>query len=168
VNSAELGLTLTLAAVLVGLAVYFGRRQFQTLRLLAAPDAITVDDRRYLRTQAYRRLFCSALMLVFAAFLVGGLFLWIEYRDIDKQIQLMKAEDPSASLTQDQNDFVRLFTTYWIAALLVLMVLVALAGLDFWATARYGLNQVRRLQADQRALLQQHATQRRRDRNGNS
>jgi uncharacterized iron-regulated membrane protein len=167
VTGIEIGLTLVLTAVLVGLAVYFGRRQFQTLRRLSTPEAGGADERRYLRMQAYRRLFCSALMLLLAAFLLGWLFLDNQYNEIREQVALNNRNDPAQPRTPEQESFLRLFSTYWIVALLVLMVLVALAGLDFWATARFGLNQHRRLQADQRALLQQETAQRRRDRNGN-
>ena len=147
-NPAELVFTLALAAVLLGLAGYFGWRQVQTLRGLAG---MGVEEQHYLRAQAYRRLFCSALMVVLAGMLVGWIFLGAD------------AADPAAPLTAD---LARLFSVYWIAALLVLLVLVALAAVDFWAIARFGMSQHRRLQADQRALLEEHAARRRRERNG--
>jgi MFS family permease len=168
VNAVELGFTLVLAAILVGLAIYFGRRQLQTLRSVAAPDSAKVDERRYLRTQAYRRLLCSGLMLLFAGFLLGWIVLDGEYREVREQVRAAQATEAEPQLTEEQKEFVRVFSTYWIVALLVLLVLVALAALDFWATARYGLSQHRRLQADHRDLIRQDVAQRRRERNGNS
>jgi hypothetical protein len=107
-------------------------------------------------------------MLVFAGLLLGWIVLDSQYREIQEQVREAQKQDPQPPLTEEQRGFARLFSTYWIAALLVLLVLVALAALDFWATARYGLSQHRRLQADHRALIQQEVAQRRRERNGNS
>jgi heme A synthase len=168
VSAIELTLTLTLAAILVALAVYFGRRQFQTLRALRSPALGDPEDRRYLRKRAYRRLFCSALMLLFAALLVGWIFLDNEAHEIGLQLEQAKAQQPEAQRTQEQEQFMRLFSTYWIVALLVLLVLMALASMDFWATARYGLSQHRRLQAHQRAVIERDIAQHRRQRNGSS
>jgi heme A synthase len=168
VSAAEFGLTLTLATILVALAVYFGRRQFQTLRALKSPAVGDADERRYLRKRAYRRLFCSALMLLFAGLLVGWIFLGIQAHEIDQQLEHAKANHPEAQLTQEQEQFMRLFSTYWIVALLVLLVLMALASMDFWATARYGLSEHRRLQAHQRAVIERDLAQHRRQRNGSS
>jgi hypothetical protein len=158
VNGAEVGFTVVLVAVLLGLAVYFGRHQFRTLRALKTPEIASADERRYLRSQALRRLFCSGLMVLFAALLAGGLFLWNEYHALEEQAQQ----------TEEQKDFFRFLITYYAGALLILMLLLALAAIDFWATARFGLRQHRQLQADHRALLQQDVARRRRDRNGSA
>jgi hypothetical protein len=152
----------------VGLALYFGRRQVQTLRLLRTVEAGNVDERRYLRAQAYRRLFCSGLMVLFAALLVGSIFLDLQRPAILKEVREARDKDPDARLTEEQDRFVRLFSMYWITALLVVLLLLALAALDFWATARFGLRQHRQLQADHRSLLQQDMARHRRDRNGSS
>jgi hypothetical protein len=167
-NPAELGFTLTLAAFLVWLSLFFGRRQLRALRATSAPDGPALDERRYLRAQAYRRLFCSFLMLVFAALLVGSPFLDHAYPTVREEVRQLKATNPEAPLTPEQEYYVRLFSVYWIVALLVLLLLLSLAALDFWATARFGLRQHRQLQADQHALLRQEVARHRRERNGNS
>lgn len=166
-NPDELALILIFVTILLGLAGYFGWRQVQTLRKLAAEPPGDAEDRRYLRTQAYRRLFCSGLMAVFAGLLIGWIFLDQRYRNIQAQVPQGAAALPEGQLTEEQKDFVRLFSVYWIVALLILLVLVALAAVDFWAIARYGLSQRRRLQEDHRALLaEQVAARRKQQRNG--
>ncbi|HVI52708.1 MAG TPA: hypothetical protein VM661_15975, partial [Candidatus Sulfotelmatobacter sp.] len=65
-------------------------------------------------------------------------------------------------------DFARFFATYWIAVLFVLFVLIALAGVDFWAIARYGARHRRQLKADHRAMLLADVARFRRQRNGDS
>jgi hypothetical protein len=165
-NPNQLGFTLVLVAVLLGVAGYFGRQQVLTLRGLASPDVLDADERRYLRVQAYRRLICSVLMVLIAGLLVGWLFLEAEHRELPKEMRAAQAVDPAAVPTEEQKDFARLFWIYLVAALSVLTVLLALATMDFWATARYGLRQHRKLQADHKALLQEQAARWRQQRNG--
>jgi hypothetical protein len=159
VNPNELGVTLLLAAVLLGLAGYFGRQQLRMLRGLASPHVLGADDRRFLRAQAYRRLLCSALMVIFAGMLIGWVFL-------EKEMRGTPPVEPGAVPTEEQKEVLRVSLSYWIAAVLVLMVLLALAATDFWATARFGLSQHRKLQADHRAMLEEQANRRRQERNG--
>jgi hypothetical protein len=165
-NPDLLGFTLVLVAVLLGLAAYFGRQQLRTLRGLKSPDVAGADDRGYLRSRAYRRLVCSALMVAIAGLLIGWLFLESEHRELQKQMLAAQAADPAAPPSQEQKDFVRLFWVYLSSALLVLLLLLVLATMDFWATARYGLSQHRKLQADRRAMLQDQMARRRQERNG--
>jgi hypothetical protein len=168
-NPDHLGFTLVLVAVLLGLAGYFGRQQLRTLRGLKSPDVpdvVGADDRGYLRSRAYRRLVCSVLMVAIAGLLIGWLFLESEHRELEKQFHAAQAVDPAARPSQEHEDFFRLFWVYLSAALMVLLLLLVLATMDFWATARYGLNQHRKLQADRRAMLQDQMTRRRQERNG--
>jgi hypothetical protein len=164
VNPAELIFMVILVAILLGVAGYFGWRQLLALRGMTRPDELGSGDRRYLRAQAYRRLLCSFLMVVLAGMLVCWLFfLDGRYREL-----FPPKESPEAAQVDpvEQEDFRRLFTVYWMVALLVILAMMALAIIDFVAIARYGLSQHRRLQADRRAVLEEHASHRRRDRNG--
>jgi MFS family permease len=166
VNGTELVITILLSVVLLGVACYFGYRQVLALRGAASPEALGADDRRFTRSQAYRRLFCSFLMVVFSGLLIGWLFLDPTYRTLHEDRLAQAAEDPAAPLTDQQREALGLFSLYWIAALFVLLVLVSMAALDFWATTRYGFDQHRRLKADHRAFIEEQVARRRRDRNG--
>jgi MFS family permease len=166
VNRSELVMILFLVAVLLGLAGYFGWRQLLALRGIASPDALGYDDRRFVRAQAYRRLFCSLLMVVFAGLLIGWLFLEPGYSALHEEVRARLANDPTAVATEEQRDTLRTFTSYWIGALLVLLVLIAVAAVDFWSTTRYGLHQHRQLKADHRAFIEDQVARRRRERNG--
>ena len=55
---------------------------------------------------------------------------------------------------------------YLSGGLFVLLMLLVLATMDFWATARYGLSQHRKLQADHRAMLKKEVDKHRQERNG--
>jgi cytochrome bd-type quinol oxidase subunit 1 len=166
VNPGELAFTLGLIVLLLGLAGYFGWRQLRALRGITGPDELGQGDRRFLHSQAFRRLFCSLLMVFFAGMLIGWIFLEARYRELVDEMHAAEIVDPSVQASQEQKDFVRFISVYWMVALLVLLVMVSLAAIDFWAIARYGLSQHRRLQADRRALLEEQAARRRRERNG--
>jgi MFS family permease len=165
-SGTELASLLLLVAVLLGLAGYFGYRQVLALRGLASPDVLGSDDRRFTRSQAYRRLFCSFLMVVFSGLLIGWLFLDPSYRDLHEEALAQTTEKGAIPLTEEQREAVQFFSAYWIGALLVLLLLVSMAALDFWATTRFGLDQHRRLKADHRASLEEQVARHRRDRNG--
>jgi hypothetical protein len=162
VSSSELAFVLVLTALLLGLAGYFGWRQVQTLRSLRSQPA---DDRPFLRRQAIRRLVCSALMLVLAGLLVGSLLIEPSYQEMAAKHKRQPPQGPEA-VAQEDWDFARFFAAYWMAALLVLFVLLLLAGADFWAIARFGARHRRQLQADHRAGLKEELARLRRRYNG--
>jgi hypothetical protein len=166
VNPGELAFTIGMAALLLGIAGFFGWRQLLTLRGITAPDELGGDDRRYLRSQAYRRLFCSFLMVCFAGMLIGWIFLDARSREFAQQRDAALAQDRDVEPSDEQRDFLRLISVYWMVALLVLLVMMSLAAIDFWAIARYGLTQHRKLQADRRAMLEEHVARKRQERNG--
>jgi hypothetical protein len=60
---------LLLVVLLLGMAGFFAWRQILTLRSLRTADDLSPEDWHYSRTQAWRRLLCSALMLVLAVLL---------------------------------------------------------------------------------------------------
>lgn len=146
-----------LAAVLVGLAVFFARAQFKTFANLREPSALAVDDRLYLRKQALRRLLCCFLMVVFAGMLVGWFFLEeslsrppdqeeLERRALARPQELVKHKGKEQTL--------RIITVYWAAALIVLFAMLFLAAIDLMATARFGLRHHRQLESEKKAILE--------------
>jgi hypothetical protein len=152
---AELAFGIVLVAVLVGLGLFFGRKQIQTLTNLGLQAELSSQDRVYLRRQTQRRLVCSILMLIFAGFLIGWFFL---YRELE---QVPKPAEGEAAI---EHPLVRTITYYWIAALFVLFALLALASIDLIATARHGFRSVRRLENQRRAELEEEIARYRRQR----
>ncbi len=67
-------------------------------------------------------------------------------------------------LTEEQRQFVRFFGGCVIAFLLQLGLVVALAGLDLWATRRYALTKFRQIQTDRRAMIDRQITKWREER----
>jgi len=102
-----------------------------------------------------RRLFSSALMLVLAGFLVGSYFL-----DMEPPAPI----DPAPEIPESAKESLRFFVFYWIATLLVFLVVVVLAIYDMLATARFGARHRRQLADDRRTALMDEVERLQRDR----
>jgi hypothetical protein len=153
----ELTFGIGLTMLLVAVACYFGYRQQQTMQQLRHDTDMSLDDRRYLYRQVVRRLFSSALMLVLAAFLIGWYFL-------EPDLQALRPADPAAELTEEAKQSLRFLTFYWIATLMVFLVVVVLAVYDMLATARFGARHRRQLADDRRTALKEEVERLQRDR----
>lgn len=165
-NPVELVLIAVFSVLLLGLAVYFGRRQLQVLRTLRQPHELSVDDHRYFRRQARRRLICSILMVFLAGMLLGTIFFEAELRELSRQMEALRerAVEPAGEL----NDTARWFLVYWILALLLLFAIIMFAAVDVWAILRYGLRHHRQLRAEHRAGLERDVARLRQERNGHA
>lgn len=146
-----------LAAVLVGLAVYFARAQFKSLASLRGQPALAIDDRLYLRKQAIRRLLCCFLMVVFAGMLAGWFFLEERLsRPLNEEELELRAKARPQELVhhRGKEQTLRIITVYWAAALMVLFAMLFLAAIDLMATARFGFRHHRQLEAEKKAILE--------------
>jgi hypothetical protein len=157
VDPVELTLGIGLAGLLVAVAGYFAYRQQQTLQQLRHDTDLTNDDRRYLHRQVVRRLFSSVLLVVLAGFLVGWYFL-------EPDMDALRPVDPAAEMPESTKESLRFFAYYWIAAMLVFLVVLVLAVYDILATARFGARQRRQLDEDRRNTLKAEVERLQRDR----
>jgi flagellar biosynthesis/type III secretory pathway M-ring protein FliF/YscJ len=153
--------------VLLGLSFGFGWRQLVALRRLREVPELPADESRRQRRQAHRRLVGCGLMALLALLLAGAqLFLeeptdlWIAEHDA------RAAEGQPVEPTPQQRAFFRLYGVYWIVLLLVLLALVAVAGVDLLETRRQGLRERRKLLDDRRVMLQRQMTRWRREHDG--
>jgi hypothetical protein len=156
-----------LVVVLLALAGYYGFRQVQMLRGLRLPDERSPEEREFSRKQARRRLISSALMVVFAGLLAGSVAFTPSVRRIvaANEVTVENGEEPQPDL-DDQRVTKIIYGSYWIVALLVLLAIVTLAGLDLMAIRRYGHSQLLQIQTDRRAMIEKEVARLRRDRNG--
>jgi len=143
---------IVIAAVLLAIAVFFIVRQRQTLRTVRADAAMPEDQRQYLLRQCQRRTFGSVLLILLAGMLVGSLF--FDYEPIRKPIDEVPVVEQEAA-----KQAVRLVGVYWMAFLLMLMALMVLAVADFWATARFSVQQQRQLFQQHRDMLEAELTE---------
>lgn len=153
-----------IVVILLALAVFFGVRQVRLLRTLVGHPELAAEDRVYHRRQAWRRLMGCGLMVLFAAMLAG----WYVF-GLNQRAEELRAEGRAAAgagFTEEQQRYVNLFSTYWMIATLVLVIMVCLALVDLWAIRRYGLRHLRQIQSDRRAMLEQEMANLRSQRNG--
>jgi hypothetical protein len=146
---------LIFAAVLLLLAIFSMRRQIFTLKRLRADPHIPSDDRSYLRNQAYRRLVVGVFLIGLAGMLAGAFFSGIERRadEIGKKREVNE-EGQKPPVPQEDKDFLRFYSFYWIGVLILLFLIVSLAIVDIWSTRRYAWQQLRRIQSEHRAILE--------------
>jgi hypothetical protein len=139
-----------LVVALLGLAAFTARRQLRVLREGPADPAAGGEEAAHLRRQAWRRLVCGGLMLVLAVLLAGDL-LYLE-EPAQQLVNRVDAEGREVVDEPEEKQFTNFYVYYVIAFLLVLLALVVVAGYDLWSVRRFGMRQLRRLQADRRAV----------------
>ena len=153
-STTEFIFAIVLIVVLLTLGFGYGWNQVKLARSLRRQTGMDPAERSYLTRRAQRRIVCSILMIIFAGFLIGWFFL--------------KAElDSVLPLEADQtleHPLVKTVTYYWIAALLVIFGLLALAAIDLVATARHGFRSVRRLATQRQAEIEEDLARLRRQR----
>lgn len=156
-----------LVVVLLFVAMLYGVRQVLALRRLPAAEEMGLEERAYLHGRARRRLVMSLLLLVLGVMLTAALmFLETPAQRLADQREAQEQQGDSAPLSPEQRPFARLYLSFWIVFLLILMAVVLLAAVDLWATRRYGLRQHRKLIADHRATIEREIARYRQERNG--
>ena len=151
-----------LTIILLGMAGFFGWRQLLTLRSLRSADNVSDEDRRYMSRQAWRRLTCSVIMVVLA----GMLAMHYRLEPAANELANKKQLDPAHEFTPAEEAFTRTYAVYWAIVLLLLLTIVVLAGVDFFAIRRFGLRHYREIQADRRAMIEGELSRIRSQRNG--
>lgn len=148
-------LGLTFAAVLLLLGLGAGARQFATLRRARHEPFLPEIDRRYLRSQARRRLLASALMLVIGLMIANYYLSGMDARMDAIPARLAGPEPPPADDPQVRADraFARFVGLYVIAMIVLLGAVLLVALLDYWATRVYWLARYQEMKADHEAQL---------------
>lgn len=153
---------------LVGLALYFGWQQRQSLRWLGEQTDLSSEDRNYYRRQAWRRLVNSGLMLVLAilvaVYYLGGMEARVSALADLAQARHDRAEAPN--FDAQQAELARTFAAFCFAVLVLLLAIVLLVAVDVWAIRRYGRRHLRQIQAHRRAMLESQIARMRSERNG--
>lgn len=157
-----------IVAILLSLAAYYTWRQTQTLHHLKDQPELAPEDRTYYHRQAWRRLVGCLLMVVLGLMMAGSYLLGLEARakEIGQWAQAQRDRHETPVLDAEQQNFVRLYTSVWIATLLILLTILSLAAADIWAIRRFGVRHHRLLQAERRAMLEDQISRLRRDRGG--
>ena len=154
-----------LVAVLAVAAGVFGWLQVRALRKLAL-EALPEEERRFARSQARRRLWGCGLMAFMAVILALELVFWEPAAQaMADQRERFRQEDAPA-FTEPEKMFLRIWGGGWVVLGAALMAAVFLAALDRYSTRTHALRQMRRLQADRRAMVARQADRMRAERGG--
>ena len=156
----------TLVVVLVAMAGYFAWRQGRTLQSLRDTPDMPAEERRYLRNQAWRRLVCSGLMVVLAILLAAHFSLEGPVNELVAKGEANRAAGEKRPLDANEKQFVDFYRNFWALVLLVLLAIICLAAVDYFAIRRFGKHQYRKIQADRRAMIEGELTRLRSQRNG--
>ena len=154
--------------ILLAMAGYFVWQQLQARRTLRTSPDLDPEERRYLQGQVWRRLVCSGLMVLLAGMLATSFYLEGPASQLVREGEANRERGERLPPTPEQEQFVTLYSAYWVAFLLVLLAVVMLAGVDFFAIRNYGMRQLRRIRADRRAMLEGELARLRSQRNGHN
>jgi hypothetical protein len=142
------------AAILILMSVFLGgfavvslRYQVRTWRRLRT-ESLASDDRRYLRGVCQRRTLNAVLLLALAGMLAGSYFTG----GLDELVRIARLE--KKDITDADEKMVKSLAVYWMIVLGLLFFVIVLAVVDYSATALYGRQQLRRIQHEQRDLLE--------------
>lgn len=156
---------LVIVVALLGLAGYFAWRQWRTLRQLPGREDISAEEKQFQRSQAWRRLFTSVVMVVMAGLLIGTYGMGQEER-AEKLAQPGQVHPDPERHRQELQDFLTQYGWFWVIFGLLLLSLVVLAFVDVIALRRFARAQFRRIQTERRAMIERELSQLRRERNG--
>lgn len=143
-------MAIVLAAILASIAIVSLRYQFRTFDRLSH-ESFASEDRVYLKSQARRRTFNAALLLILACMLAGS-YLSGSIHELGR-IASLKQQDPPTEPTEEDREFVRAWAWFWIAFLCVLLTVVLIAIADSFATTIHSRTEIRRLATEQHELL---------------
>jgi uncharacterized membrane protein len=144
---------IVLVVMLLFLGGYYSWRQVRNLRALKLLQLTSPADRQHAYRQARRRLVSSALMLVFAGMLIGSFFLEGEMHRQSEHAKAANARGEEPVFTDEERDFQRAYTIYWIVSLLIFFAIVVLAAVDVFAIRRIGNRLRQQLRDERRAMI---------------
>ena len=156
-----------LVLVLLFTAILYTVRQILALKRLRAAEEMSLEERAYLRSRAWRRLVMSILLFLLGVMLASALiYLEAPAQQLADERAAKQQQDDSTPLNPEQRGFARFYLGFWIVFLLILMAVVFLSAWDYWATRRYALRQHRKISDDRRAMIEREIARVRQQRNG--
>lgn len=158
-----------LVVVLLSVAILYIVRQVVALRRLRDAAEMSLEEHNYLIRRARRRLFTSVLMFLLGGMLfVDLMFLEVPAQQLADQQDEVQPNDNPPPLNEEQRSFAHIYGWFFVFFLVVLMIVVFMAALDYWATRRFALGQHRKIIDDRRAMIEREIARLRRERNGHS
>jgi hypothetical protein len=168
VSNTQIILSILTVVFLLGLAGYYGWRQRQTILRLRTDSSLSVAERAFLSGQARRRIVGCLFMALFAVQLLGLFPFEDRVAALGQAGQEARERGENPTMTPEQKTFFHQYVAYVIGLLLVLLILIAIAGMEFFAIRRFSILQVRQIQADRREMIADETARLRRERDGHA
>jgi hypothetical protein len=167
-RSSEYALAALLTGIVMGLALFYGFRQFIALGRIRLLTDITDDERSYLRRQTWIRLLGCLFMLALGTMLAGAYVSGLEKRagEMGEEIEQQVKDGKQPVLDSEQESFRQFYRWYWLGVLALLLGLLLLAGADLWTIRRFRNRQMRQIHDDRKAMLEEELARIRHRRNG--
>lgn len=142
---------LLLTAGMAGTGLVAAWRQVAFLR----GDSPSLPEAAFFRAQAFRRLFCSLLLVAM------GVMLAVALAYLEGPAQTIVDERDAADtagrefhLSDPQERFASLYGMFWVAFLVLLFVMLAVLAWDMWLLRRLHLAAMRERNRQKRQILQ--------------
>jgi hypothetical protein len=135
------------AVLVLGLLAVAGVTAWLQVVSLRGLDVFT-EEGRHERGRAIRRLIGCGVMVLLAVMLAAALLF------LEGPAQELIDQGRAEMDKPEHTPFKRLYGWFWAVFLLLLLVLLVIAAVDFWVVRRYGQAQMRRLQEDRRAMIE--------------
>src|SRR5437588_12954480 len=103
-------------------------------------------------------------MVVLAGLLAWSFVLEGPARELVAQGEAAHGRGEKPELNPEQRQIYGQFSRHWLITLLVLLAVISLAAVDFFAIRRYGQRHYRQIQADRRAMIEAELTRLRSER----
>jgi UDP-N-acetylmuramyl pentapeptide phosphotransferase/UDP-N-acetylglucosamine-1-phosphate transferase len=144
-----------IAFILLAMGLYTIRKQLRALARLRSTAHMPSDERAYSRNQAFRRVATSVFLIILAGMLAGAYLAGIEEQAEELgRARVVPDDGPRPPMNDEQKQFARFYGAYWITVLALIFLVITLAMVDIWSTRRYAWRELRRIQAENREMLE--------------
>ena len=137
-----------------GVTVWF---QLRARRILRARQFVPSDEAAYFGRRTRLRLVNGVLLSVIGLLIGGAYLTGLERRADDLGEHKPEADPDDAAvkpqMDADQKFFVRSWAAYWIAVLVLVFVVLAIAFRDAWATRAYAMKQFAHIREEHEVKL---------------
>lgn len=169
-NRGEYAMAMLLTGIVMGLALFYGLRQFLALGRVRLLTDISDEERQYLRRQTWIRLLGCLFMLALGTMLAGAYVSGLERKanELGEHMEKQQAEGKEVVLDGEQLAFREFYRWYWLGVLALLLAILILAGLDILTIRRFRKRQMQQISSDRKAMLQEELARIRHQRNGHA
>lgn len=148
--------SLLISIPLILFGCYSIYKQVKNKKKLAQEAFVPPDEKTYLQTLYFRRIFCGVLMVLIGGMIAGTYLSGFEAKADAGRAAFQQQPDQNGKPpppTEEERRFFRIWSIYWIIVICLLGLLLFIAFTDAWATRKHGLKILRELRDEHKAKL---------------